>query len=544
MKRSGAEILVEVLLEEGVDTVFGYPGNAVLRIYDALYARRDRIRHVLTAHEQGAAHAADGYARSTGRTGVVLATSGPGATNLVTGIAAAAMDSVPLVAITGNVSLDLIGRDSFQEIDITGITIPVTKHNLIVKDVRELAALTREAFLIARSGRPGPVLIDIPQNVAWDECDYTPASAPPALPARLAPPVSSDAALRWAASMLRRSRRPLILAGGGVGISGAETALAALATRLQAPVCTTLPGITSVPRDFPLRLGMVGMYGSEAAHAALEQCDLLLAVGTRFSDRVARSRAHFAPQAKLLHLDIDPSELNKNLPADLTLPGDAAVTLRALEARLSSLSQPSACWAQALLPPYAAAPRVPAACRTSALLASLAPLLGEDAILVTDVGQHQMLAAQLYPFSRPRSFLSSCGLGAMGYGMGAAVGAAVANPGRRVALVTGDGSFHMNLAELATAVSNRLPILVLVMNNRMLGMVHQLQHKLFDGRYACTEPGWATDFAAVARAMGAVGLRVTEAAQFAPAVEEALRSGRPAVLDCLVEPETLPTFPV
>ena len=542
MDHTGAQILIQSLIDQGVNVLFGYPGGAVLNIYDALYERRGDIRHILASHEQGATHAADGYARSTGRTGVVLATSGPGATNLVTGIATAWHDSVPLVALTGNVARDLIGRDSFQEVNIVDISRSVVKKNYFVEDASQIAAIVREAFEIACSGRKGPVLIDFPKDVTAQRVPFVPQPKAVRLPGR-----APDAeALQKAAEAIASSERPLIYAGGGATFSDSAEALSAFARKIHAPVCTSLMGLTSLPADSDLNLGLVGMHGTATANMAVANCDLLLAVGARFSDRVASNRAHFAKNATVVHLDIDPREIGKNVRADIPLVGDVGAALRALDKLLPELRHRD--WMHKLLR-HKALNELPFArsegdeVNPREVITELRALVGPDAIIATDVGQHQMLVAQYYPFSRPRSFLSSCGLGTMGYGMGAANGAAVGNPGRPVVLFTGDGSFHMNLAELAVSVSNNLKIVVVIMNNRVLGMVHQWQKLFYQGRYSFTEIDRRTDFAKLAEAFGATGMRIERSAEIRPVLEKALACDGPCVVDCAI-PSGQRVFPI
>lgn len=541
MQLTGAQILIHSLLDMGVDTVFGYPGSAVLEIYDALYAQSGALRHVLTAHEQGAAHAADGYARSSGKTGVVIATSGPGATNLVTGLATAFQDSVPLVAITGNVPWDLIGRDSFQEVDIVGITTPIVKYNFLVRSTQELAGIVREAFVIANSGRKGPVLIDIPRDIAASMADYQPLGGFTVKKA----PLPNEQQLDIAAKAIQAAKRPLIYCGGGVTFSDSGTLLAHFATTYEIPICQSLMGISGVPARHAMNLGLVGMHGTPSANFAVGECDVLLAVGARFSERVAGNRSSFAKKAQIIHIDIDDAEISKNIPADIPLVGDVQACLRALMQRLSPTAHTQ--WIQTLqaheqnnrLPTQAAADQL----TPRALLLALHELLGEDAIVATDVGQHQMFTAQFYPFEKPRTFLSSCGLGTMGYGLGAANGAAVANSQKRVALITGDGSFHMNMAELAVSVSENLPILILVMNNRILGMVHQWQGLFCEGRYSATEIGRKTDYAALANAFGAKGLRIETPQQISAVLRQAVACKGPCVVDCVIA-QTQQVFPI
>ena len=543
MKRNGATILMECLLEQQVDTVFGYPGGAVLNIYDALYAYRDRIRHMMTAHEQGAAHAADGYARATGRVGVCIATSGPGATNLVTGIATAYMDSVPMVAITGNVAVPLLGRDSFQEVDITGITMPVTKHNFIVKHVEELADTVRKAFLIARSGRPGPVLIDIPKDVTGAQTEYEPLPREP----RRTPAPPKEERLRMTLELLSSCRKPLIYFGGGVILSEAEKPLLELAEKADIPVCASMMGLGGFPAGHRLWLGMVGMHGTLAANRAARECDLLLVCGARFSDRVAGSRNGFAPNAQVVHLDIDHAEFDKNVPAAVRVAGDLSDSLAALAARTAPADHTP--WVDsitALRREPAAAPVDPDSIPDPlAILQTLRRLTPDDTIVATDVGQHQMWTAQHFPFTQPRTLLTSGGLGTMGYGLGAAIGAQCGMPERRVVLISGDGSFHMNLNELTTLASYELPVVVLVMNNQVLGMVRQWQKVFYENRFSSTDPHRKTDLVKLAEAFGCTGLRIARASDILPVLQAALDKRGPVVVDCRISPDAnvLPMIP-
>jgi acetolactate synthase-1/2/3 large subunit len=549
MKYSGARILIEALVEEGVDTVFGMPGGQVLQIYDELYKNRDRIRHILVSHEQHAAHAADGYARSSGRTGVCIATSGPGATNLVTGIAAAFMDSSPLVAITGNVPLHLLGKDSFQEVDIAGVTMPIVKHNWIVKDVRELAEVVREAFIVARSGRPGPVLIDIPSDICIAETEWKPAvlaawedgvalSARAARLSERSERISFGAAgIDRAAEMILAARRPMIYAGGGVNISGASAELKELSERLNAPVALSLMGIGAVPWDYRLCTGLIGMHGTVASNKAVQKADLVIAAGARFSDRVTSRADHFARNAKILHLDIDPAELNKNIPSDFCVTGDIKKILGAI---LKKLPQSTAsAWNGEIekLKESRHSPREKGL-YPRFIIEETAAKTGPDAIVVTDVGQHQMWAARYYPVAKPRSFISSGGLGAMGFGLGAAAGAKLANPGRPVVLFTGDGSFRMNSCELATISRYGIPLLIVLINNGVLGMVRQWQKLFCGGAFSETEPGAAPDFPLLAGAYGISGFRAETREEFSAALEKAaalLAKGRSALVEAVID---------
>lgn len=535
MMLNGAQILIQALIDQGVDTVFGYPGGSVLNIYDALYDKRDQIHHVLTSHEQGAAHAADGYARSTGKTGVCMATSGPGATNLVTGIATAYMDSVPLVAITGNVANDLIGRDSFQEVDIAGITIPITKHNFIVHDVKELASTIRLAFEIANSDRPGPVLIDIPKDVTAAICDYEQL---PRFEKRPAPQVPENQ-LKRAVAAIKQAKRPLIYAGGGVISADACEELLAYSRQTQTPICCSAMGLSAVPYDEERYLGMIGMHGTPVANYATLNTDLVLTIGARFSDRVAGNRSKFARTATIIHIDIDASEISKNVECDIALVGDAKAVLQKLIQAVPQCEHEG--WCATLqdfrtkigLPKPAPGDRVD----PRDFIFTLHQMLGDDAIIVTDVGQHQMIAAQYYQFSKPRSFISSCGLGTMGYGMGAAIGAKTAHPDRPVVLISGDGSFHMNMNEMACAVSQQLPIIVLIFNNSVLGMVRQWQTLFYHQRYSETSINRKTDYVKLAEAFGAVGYRITYRSEIETVMKQALNCNRPCIIDCVIDPD-------
>lgn len=534
MQYTGAQILIDSLICQGVDTVFGYPGGAVLNIYDALYERQDDINHILTSHEQGATHAADAYARSTGKTGVVIATSGPGATNLITGIATAYHDSVPLVAITGNVTLDLIGRASFQEVDIVSISNPVVKHNYLVQDVDQLAEIVQEAFTIANSGRKGPVLIDIPKDITALKTEYVP------LP-KFSPrpyPQPDAAQLQKVAEKIRAAERPLIYCGGGVTFSDASAELKEFAERIEAPVCLSMMGLSSIPYNSPLYLGLVGMHGTPTANMAVGKCDLLVCVGARFSDRVAGNRVKFAKDATIVHIDIDKSEISKNITADYSLVGDAGECLRGLLDILPQAEHSS--WLHLLLEhkSYNSLPITGSqgdSINPREVILTMHDVAGDDILVATDVGQHQMLVAQYYPFIKPRSFLSSCGLGTMGYGMGAANGAAIGNPGKTVVLFSGDGSFHMNLAELAVAVAHQLPVKVIVLNNRVLGMVHQWQKLFYGGRYSQTEIARATDFKKLAEAFGAKGFRIENSQQIKTVLTLAMNTKGPCVIDCPID---------
>ena len=544
MQLNGSEILIECLLEQGVDTVFGYPGGTVLNIYDALYKNSHRIQHVLTAHEQGASHAADGYSRATGKVGVCIATSGPGATNLVTGIATAYMDSIPMVAITGNVAVPLLGRDSFQEIDITGVTIPITKHNFLVKDVNDLADTVRLAFEIAQSGRPGPVLVDIPKDVSAAVTEYIPAPSSKARPINPPKPERMERTLE----ILKEAKRPLIYMGGGVIAAGAYQQLRAQAEKLDIPVCSSLMGLGAFPADHPLWLGMVGMHGTRAANIATRDCDALLVCGARFSDRVAGNPKGFAPNAKIIHMDVDHAEFDKNVQVTVRLAGELKEVLFGLASRLETTKHPEwidACTANKVdWPSYPADPEGPV--DPSVILRTLRDLTDRDTVLATDVGQHQMWSAQFYKQFEPRRLLTSGGLGTMGYGMGAAIGAQFGKQDSKVVLVTGDGCFHMNLNELTTMVSYKLPVVILVMNNRVLGMVRQWQKVFYQKRFSATDPERQTDYVKLAEAFGAKGLTIAKNGDIEPVLREALATtDGPVVVDCRISKDcnVLPMIP-
>ena len=543
MKLTGAKVLAECLLEQGVDTVFGYPGGAVLDIYDALYMYSEQIRHIMTAHEQGAAHAADGYARATGKTGVVIATSGPGATNLVTGIASAYMDSSPIVAITGNVSRDLLGRDSFQEVNIKDIVKPVTKASFQVMRPQELAPTIRKAFFIAQTGRKGPVLVDIPKDITALETEYqkeTPEKPqPPTLP--------SEKELEQAARLVEAAQRPLIYAGGGVISADASKELAAFAERIDAPVCCSLMGMGAIPGSHPLFAGNIGMHGVYETGLATRQADLILALGARFSDRVAGDRARFRERAKILHVDIDQREIHKNVKADCWLCGDVKTVLRQWMRHIQP--QKHTAWLGQIQQWKKEAPKKAVSRQglptPQYILQALCRQKDDEDRIVTDVGQHQMWTAQECGFNRPRTFLTSGGRGTMGLGMGAAIGAQAALPHKRVTLITGDGSFHMNLNELVTLKSYKLPVVVAIMNNSVLGMVRQWQKLFYGGRFSQTDPHRSTDFAALARAFGIEAMTVDSYQEVAPVVEKAYGLHAPVVIDFRISPDenVLPMIP-
>ena len=537
MVLNGADILIRCLREQGTDTVFGYPGGCVLDIYDAIY-RDGTLKHVLTAHEQGAAHAADGYARATGKTGVVIATSGPGATNLVTGIATAYMDSVPLVAVTGNVTVSNLGRDSFQEVDIAGVTMPVTKHNYIVKDVKQLAATVREAFYIANAGRKGPVLIDIPKNIQTEKCEYeeTPRK-------RHTPKPVSPASLAGVKAALEGAKRPLILAGGGVIGADAAENLAAFAKKMQAPVCSTLMGLGAYPASDKQFLGMIGMHGTDAAAKAFRRADVIVACGMRFSDRVAGDRAKFREGKTIVQFDVDAAEIDKNVTTDLSVMADLNEIFKALLPQLGQAERREWLKEVAAYRDYEAE-HFDSSLPAYKILSALQKFTDADTPVATDVGQHQMWAAQYCKFEKPRTFITSGGLGTMGFGMGAAIGACVGT-GRRTVLVTGDGSFHMNLNELCTAVSQNLPLVILLMDNNTLGMVRQWQTLFYGKRYSQTTLNRRTDYVKLAEAFGAKGYVIAGDADVEPILKKAFAEKMPVLVDCKIgiDDKVLPMIP-
>ncbi|WP_067559260.1 biosynthetic-type acetolactate synthase large subunit [Faecalibaculum rodentium] len=544
MLLSGADIVIETLIEQGTKTVFGYPGGQVINLYDALYKREDRIHHVLTAHEQGACHAADGYARATGDVGVVIATSGPGATNLVTGIATAYLDSTPLVAITGNVPNALIGRDSFQEVDITGVTLPVTKHNFFVKDYTELADTIRKAFRIAKSGRPGPVLVDIPKDVQVQMQEYEPV---PVVEKEAQRPVKLRK-IQAAADMIAEAVSPYIYIGGGVITADASEEVLALAEKIDAPIGSTLMGLSAIDNDNERFLGMVGMHGHYPASVGQDEADLIIAIGARFSDRATGDVSKYAKGARIIHMDIDRAEIDKNISSDLGIGGDLKEALTALieavkparhpawNARLDALRVIGEEQLEATLDPKELTPH--------SLIWEVARHTEADTPVVTDVGQHQMWTAQYYPFHKRRTFITSGGLGTMGFGMGAAIGAAQAT-GKKTVLFTGDGSFGMNLNELATAVSQNTPLVIVIMNNNVLGMVRQWQNLFFDKHYSQTTLNRQTDFVKLAEAFGARGLRIMNRQELGPVMAEAFAHTGPVVVDVAIDPDAfvLPMLP-
>jgi acetolactate synthase-1/2/3 large subunit len=531
MKLTGAQIIIEALVEQGVDTVFGFPGGTVTNIYDELYKSSDRIRHYTAAHEQGGTHAADGYARATGKVGVMMATSGPGATNTVTGIATAFLDSSPMVVITGNVATNLLGRDSFQEVDIAGVTIPITKHNYIVKDITRLADTIREAFWVAKAGRPGPVLVDVPKDVQLGTCEYEPKKIEPVLP-----PEECAGDIAQAAKLIREAKHPYIYCGGGVVLSDSSADLIAFAERIDAPIGASIMGLSAVPYDHPRFLGMVGMHGKYAATMALSESDLLVAVGVRFSDRATGNKAEFAKNMKVVHIDIDPAEIGKNIPVYTSLIGDVKCVLKKLSAEVPEMKHTE--W-HAEIEKIKAHVDISCNHKEGALdpqmiLETAHKYMPKDGIVATDVGQHQMWTAQYYKFSKPRTFITSGGLGTMGFGMGAAIGACVGAK-KRTLLITGDGSFHMNLNEMATAVSNNLPLIVIVMNNNALGMVKQWQELFFGERYSNTVLNRKTNYALLADAFGATGMRAENESQLNECLKKAMETSGPVLIDCPID---------
>lgn len=532
MQLTGAQIVIECLKEQGVDTVFGYPGGAILNVYDELYKHKGEIRHVLTSHEQGASHAADGYARSTGKVGVCFATSGPGATNLVTGIATAYMDSVPMVAITCNVTVPLLGKDSFQEIDIAGITTPITKHNFIVKDINKLADTIRRAFKIARKGRPGPVLVDIPKDVTAAKTEYT-YQKPEQIPAVTDTIREED--IKTALSMIEKAEKPYIFVGGGAVISEASKELAEFVQKVDAPVCDTLMGKGAFDGTQELYTGMLGMHGTKSSNLGVSECDLLIALGVRFSDRVLGNAQKFASQAKILQFDVDAAEINKNIQVDACVIGDLKEILKKINDRLEQ--QKHEAWISHMMELKEKYPL------TYPKEGLSGPFVVEEvyratkgeAVIVTEVGQHQMWAAQYYKYKNPRTYLSSGGLGTMGYGLGAAIGAQIANMDRQVINIAGDGCFRMNMNEIATAVREKLPLIEIIVNNHVLGMVRQWQDLFYEKRYSATVLDDGVDFVKLAEAMGATGYRATTQEEFQKALQLALEAKTPVLIDCIID---------
>ena len=531
MQLNGSEIVIECLKEQGVDTVFGYPGGAILNVYDELYKHRNEIRHILTSHEQGAAHAADGYARATGKVGVCLATSGPGATNLVTGIATAYMDSIPIVAITCNVGVSLLGKDSFQEIDITGITMPITKYSFIVKDVTRLADTIRKAFRIARTGRPGPVLIDIPKDVTAAVTEYERQELGKYVPEH---PHIGEKEIADAIAMIEASERPFVFVGGGAVLSGASRELREFVDKLDAPVTDSLMGKGAFPGTDPRYTGMLGMHGTKASNYGVSECDLLIVLGARFSDRVTGNTETFAKNAKILQIDIDPAEINKNIIVSAEIIGDLKEVLHILNRNLKPQDHHE--WIEKV---ESYKEKYPLKYHHDVLtgpfiVEEIYRQTGGDALVVTEVGQHQMWAAQYYKYTQPRTLLTSGGLGTMGYGLGAAMGAKTGRPEKTVVNIAGDGCFRMNMNEIATAVRHNIPVIEVVVNNHVLGMVRQWQDLFYDERYSATVLRDAVDFAKLAEAMGAVGIHVETQEEFKKAFADALKLNRPVVIDCQI----------
>ena len=542
---TGADIVVETLIEQGVRTVFGYPGGQVINLYDALYTRRDRIEHVLTAHEQGASHAADGYARATGEVGVVIATSGPGATNLVTGIATAYLDSIPLVAITGNVPNSLIGRDSFQEVDITGVTLPITKHNFLVKNVENLADTIREAFVIAKSGRPGPVLVDIPKDVQTATCPYQPCSVVEKEPIKLA----KGDKLSRAAQMIAEAQKPYIYFGGGAVSADISHEIIRLADKIDAPIGCTMMGLSCVPVNNPRYLGMEGMHGHYASSVGQDEADLIITIGARFSDRATGNVSKYARRAQIIHIDGDSAEISKNVSVQLGITCDMKDALNRLIDLVSEKKHPD--WMNRIAELKAEEAGAVRACDRQGPHHALCPDYGNgkayqpDTPIVTDVGQHQMWVAQFYPFQKSRTFISSGGLGTMGFGLGAAIGAAKAT-GKRTVLFTGDGSFGMNLNELATVSTENVPVTIIIMNNHVLGMVRQWQTLFFQKHYSNTDlHDRKTDFMKLADAFGMKGYRISELSELAPVMEQVFAEQGPVLVECMIDQDefVLPMLP-
>lgn len=541
MKLNGSQIVLEVLKEQGVDTIFGYPGGTILNIFDELYKYGDTFKHILTAHEQGASHAADGYARATGKVGVCFATSGPGATNLVTGIATAYMDSVPVVAITCNYATSGLGRDSFQEVDICGITMPITKHNFQVKDVNDLADTIRRAFSIAQSGRKGPVLIDIPKDITSDECEYTPM--PKVEPEKAKLP--KDSCVKRAVELIRNAKKPLIYVGGGAVLSNCGEDLITFAEKIDAPVASSLMGLGAFPYDNPLHLGLIGMHGHFECNKAAHDCDVLITCGARFSDRVAGNRKKFAPNAEILHIDIDSAEMDKNIVSNYHLRGDLADVLPILTREIEQLDHSE--WRaeiEGFRRPFKQL-QIGDYVNPQTLIEKIDAATPDDTIVVTDVGQHQLWAAQFYKFKYPRTLLSSGGLGTMGYSMGASIGGQFGQPDKTVVMFAGDGGFHMNLSELATMRSYDVPVKMFIMNNTVLGMVRQWQKLFYDSRFSDTDPHRATDFVKVAEGFGIKALRISTNDDIDAVLKETFEYNGPVLVDCRISPDSnvLPMIP-
>lgn len=530
MQLTGADIIIECLKEQGVDTVFGYPGGTALNLYDALYKHSDEITHYLTSHEQGASHAADGYARATGKVGVCFATSGPGATNLVTGIATAYMDSIPIVAITCNVAVNALGKDTFQEIDIAGVTMPITKHNFIVKDIKDLADTMRKAFNIAEGGRPGPVLVDITKDVTAAVYEYEKKEP---LPLKRGGEIN-EAAVVSAVELIKDAKKPFILVGGGAIVSDASDEIKEFVEKMNAPICETLMGKGSFDSNNPLYTGMIGMHGSKASNLGVSRCDLLVVIGARFSDRVTGNTKTFAKNAKIIHIDIDAAEIDKNIEADASIIGDAKEVLKKINKILPQ--QDHSQWNEEIdeikkkFPLHIITDRL----NGPLIIRKLHEVTNGDAIITTDVGQHQMWAAQYYNFTKPRKFITSGGLGTMGYGLGAAIGAKVGKPDNVVVNVAGDGCFRMNMNELATATRYNIPVIELVINNHVLGMVRQWQTLFYDKRYSNTTLEDKTDFVKVSEGLGARAYRVTTIEEFEKALREAIELNEPTMIECII----------
>lgn len=541
MELNGSQIVLEVLKEQGVDTIFGYPGGTILNIFDELYKYGDTFKHILTAHEQGASHAADGYARATGKVGVCFATSGPGSTNLVTGIATAYMDSIPVVAITCNYATSGLGRDSFQEVDICGITMPITKHNFQVKSVEELAPVIRRAFKIAMSGRKGPVLVDIPKDFTAAKCEYTPE--PAQVPEETVKP--KEKCFARAVELLKSAKKPLIYVGGGCILSDVGNDLIKFAEKIDAPVVSSLMGLGAFPNGHPLHLGLIGMHGHFVSNKAAHDCDVLITCGARFSDRVAGNRKKFAPNAEILHIDIDAAEMDKNIVSNYHLRGDLKSILPMITDAVEQLDHTE--WkneVNAAKRPFVQL-QIGDYVNPQTLIEKIDAATDNNAVIVTDVGQHQLWAAQFYRFKEPRTFLTSGGLGTMGYSMGAAMGAQMGCPQKQVIMFTGDGGFHMNLSELATMASYGIPVKMFVMNNKVLGMVRQWQKLFYGNRFSDTDPHRKTDFVKVAEAFGVKGLRINTNDDIDSVVKEALEYQGPVLVDCRISPDSnvLPMIP-
>ena len=530
MQLTGADIIIECLKEQGVDTVFGYPGGTALNLYDALYKHSDEITHYLTSHEQGASHAADGYARATGKVGVCFATSGPGATNLVTGIATAYMDSIPIVAITCNVAVNALGKDTFQEIDIAGVTMPITKHNFIVKDIKDLADTMRKAFNIAEGGRPGPVLVDITKDVTAAVYEYEKKEP---LPLKRGGEIN-EAAVVSAVELIKDAKKPFILVGGGAIVSDASDEIKEFVEKMNAPICETLMGKGSFDSNNPLYTGMIGMHGSKASNLGVSRCDLLVVIGARFSDRVTGNTKTFAKNAKIIHIDIDAAEIDKNIEADASIIGDAKEVLKKINKILPQ--QDHSQWNEEIdeIKKKFPLPIITDRLNGPLIIRKLHEVTNGDAIITTDVGQHQMWAAQYYNFTKPRKFITSGGLGTMGYGLVAAIGAKVGKPDNVVVNVAGDGCFRMNMNELATATRYNIPVIELVINNHVLGMVRQWQTLFYDKRYSNTTLEDKTDFVKVSEGLGARAYRVTTIEEFEKALREAIELNEPTMIECII----------